>query len=179
MSRQRIVSVLVATAAILALAVAPSWAGNLAGFNGSPGQSLSVVPSLPIVPPVALQQIQTASAPFGLPVPKEVAEENAAPQNSAAMDAMLAELDSGVGDWLLIAPEAGFNKLPPDGLTGIEAAHPAKHSHPVPPTSEVKIGSFLAMEVTPETRRAGVPGLDSAASASGKRALWYSLGAPQ
>lgn len=163
--------------AIAAMSVAvpmSSHAGSFVPGRGSfPSPS---APSLPVVPPVALQQIKTASEPYRLPLPQAALDENASPQNSAAMTAMLADLDSGIGNWLRIAPGAGFDRLPPSGFTLIAPSQPAKHSQPAPPIGEVKLGAFLAIEAPPELHRSGVPGLESGASASGNRALWFSAG---
>ncbi len=132
-----------------------------------------------VIPPIVMQQIETASAPIALPAaPPPASDEAPAATQAVPYDgegglASIADLDRGIDAWAYIAPGEGFDRLPQRGVTRVGTILPAGRRRPLPPQTEVQIGAHLAMEVPVTLPQKGVPGLDQPTLGSGNRALWF------
>ncbi|HUK60217.1 MAG TPA: hypothetical protein VLV50_13385 [Stellaceae bacterium] len=163
----------------LVLLLASAAPGLACGFRDGPCPPTVSAPQPVYIPPIAGQQINTASAPIALPgglppAPDEhAAVPPAAPYDGTNGLTSIADLDRGVQSWAAIAPDEDFVKLPPHGLTFIGLTKPAARPRPLPPRTEVTVGLSLAMEVTPPITPEGVPGVDQPTLGSGNRALWF------
>jgi hypothetical protein len=181
-------SALTACFALLLASAAPAFAGcgegsfcppPAAGPTASAPQSGAIV-----IPPIVMQQIETASGPISLPDGPPLADNDddttvtqVTPFNGDGGIKSVTDLDSGLDAWGYIAPGEDTVHLPPKGLTYFDRTTPAPHARPAPPQTEVSIGLNLTMEVPAPLAQKGVPGIDRPTLASGNRALWYSSAA--
>jgi hypothetical protein len=146
-------------------------AGGLCSIVCSPRSAQA--PSAIVVPPVALQQIVTASRPLQLAVAPPSSEgSNESPSGPdvvppGGIDAV-GSLDSGVAAWGQIAPRSS-TPLPPD----IAPLHPVQHAQPLPAKTEVALSTHLSLAVPVAVRLAGVPGIARDSAADGNRSLWF------
>jgi hypothetical protein len=132
-------------------------------------------------PPIALQQIATATTPLSLPAVAPPPSSGAGA--SATLDAAAAatpggltsaaDLDGGLAAWRSIAPQSSFDKEAPGALTAIPAIHPARQARPIPAKTEIALSAHLSVAVPVEARLLGVPGIDRTSSTGGNRALWF------
>lgn len=158
----------VACAASLALSSAPAFAAcNADAACGRGGGPISL-----FVPPVDLQQIETASTPIALPQPEPSVEPDAAVP-SAAERRLFADLNGGIADWLLIEPKGDFASLPATRFTAVRAVDPARHTRPRPQVTAKEVGAFLAISVPIKVERSTVPGIEPGAPGFGNRSLWF------
>jgi hypothetical protein len=133
-------------------------------------------------PPIALQQIATASAPFSLAAgaPPQSSDSDASETLDVAAAttpgglASLADLDGGIAEWRIIAPQSTSDQQTPGALTTIAAIQPARQTRPVPAKTEIALSPYLSVAVPVEVRLIGVPGIDQTSSTGGNRSLWFS-----
>jgi hypothetical protein len=161
--------------AVLLASAAPVMACGLSNFcPPAPGTSTQPI----VIPPIVMQQIETASTPIALPgAPPPARDETPAVAPAALYGgegglASLVDLDRGVASWAVIAPGQDFTKLPPLGITFVGPTGPAARARPRPPRTEVPVGLNLTMEVPVLLTQKGVPGIDQPSLGSGNRALW-------
>jgi len=135
-------------------------------------------------PPIALQQIATASAPFslsaGAPPPSS---DNGASETLDVVAAgtpgglaSLADLDGGIAGWRYIAPQSTSDQQTPGALTAIAAIQPARQRLPLPAKTEIALSPYLSVAVPVEVRLIGAPGIDQTSSTGGNRSLWFASG---
>jgi hypothetical protein len=163
--------------AVLLASAVPGMACGLSNFcPPAPGGAPAAQPI--VIPPIVMQQIETASTPIalpGAPPPAQVetpAVAPAAPYGGEGGLTSVADLDRGIASWAVIAPDQDFTKQPPLGITFVGPTEPAARARPLPPRTEVQVGLNLTMEVPVLLTQKGVPGVDQPSLGSGNRALW-------
>ena len=162
--------------ALLIASAAPGFACGLSNYCPPAIQSQ---PQPVFIPPIVMQQIETASAPISLPGGAPPASDDGSDGTASAAPyaeggiASLASLDSGIADWTAIAPGEDFSHQPPLGITYVGKTAPAPHARPAPPKTEVQVGLYLTMEVDAPLVQKGVPGVNEPFLGSGNRALWF------
>ena len=86
------------------------------------------------LPPIAMQQIETAGGPLSLSsIAPPSADSGGSRETLTVLGAetpgglaSVADLDGGVAGWSYIAPASGADKLPPQALTGVPTIHSAR-----------------------------------------------------